>query len=819
MKLKHVAALGLSACMCVTLCACEKKGPSDAGDYAAEDAVVWCAPGSERILATQDADTYADVRSDRISLSAAKNDYESAQIIVTASKDLAFTVSLSDLVDVSDPDNVIGHENFTVYTQKYVDVTRNWHNNGAPTGAYPDAIIPQETAAEYGLNKVKQGKNGGAWLEYYIPSDAAAGNYQGTATVRIGQDDVTVPVSLKVWNVTIPQETTSKSLFSVNMGQVAVHELDSSIEMVDKYTELLIRYKLSPTGAASAGTSTAQEFADKAYELVSKGLTTIGLPSAGNYTYNGVSLFDPEVVGAYIVALAEKSLATNIDLLSKAAFYDWYIDEPFFVSYADGVVEAHLVVYDRMIDDVVARLEEDAAFDGAFGRQLIESVKSIAHVITDYGTDENGNSHRTASVLKKSDGTLLDYGDYKYVNLCPKPDGYGSAEERASYSAYGRETWWYNCNTPSYPYVSYHLDDTLTSAVMVGWMMADYDLTGDLYWAVNYHYAEGANLEDPYSTAHRGSGANGDGFLVYPGKTYGLDEPVASIRLDAIRDGREDYELIKILKDLYGAKGYSADPVIGMMTSKLYSDSSVLGGSAEYEAAREILLSLVETATSSAAFMITSLERTETAQGTSFTIQAIAAPDAKLYAGDAQLLPENGVYTVTKSLTEQENYYAVRIVAADGTEHALSLYLGGKEQVFLAETFAEGDFGGDILSREFSEEGYLKLTLGNDAGTGGKLSFDLLHESIGEISASTANYTIELYNEQDEAVPFEVQIEYEGYGLESALIATLVPGVNTLDLDFFATLNWNNRGKISRIRIVLTDCPSVGVGNLRIYGV
>ena len=337
------------------------------------------------------------------------------------------------------------------------------------------------------------------------------------------------------------------------------------------------------------------------------------------------------------------------------------------------------------------------------------------------------------------------------MNLCPKPDGYGSAEERASYSAYGRETWWYNCNTPSYPYVSYHLDDTLTSAVMVGWMMADYDLTGDLYWAVNYHYAEGANLEDPYSTAHRGSGANGDGFLVYPGKTYGLDEPVASIRLDAIRDGREDYELIKILKDLYGAKGYSADPVIGMMTSKLYSDSSVLGGSAEYEAAREILLSLVETATSSATFMITSLERTETAQGTSFTIQAIAAPDAKLYAGDAQLLPENGVYTVTKSLTEQENYYAVRIVAADGTEHALSLYLGGKEQVFLAETFAEGDFGGDILSREFSEEGYLKLTLGNDAGTGGKLSFDLLHESIGEISASTANYTIELYNEQDEA--------------------------------------------------------------------
>ncbi|MDR2849406.1 MAG: DUF4091 domain-containing protein, partial [Verrucomicrobiota bacterium] len=41
---------------------------------------------------------------------------------------------------------------------------------------------------------------------------------------------------------------------------------------------------------------------------------------------------------------------------------------------------------------------------------------------------------------------------------------------------------------------------------------------------------------------------NGDGYLLYPGAPLGLKEPVTSIRLEAARDGVEDYEYLKLLK-------------------------------------------------------------------------------------------------------------------------------------------------------------------------------------------------------------------------------------------------------------------------------
>lgn len=41
---------------------------------------------------------------------------------------------------------------------------------------------------------------------------------------------------------------------------------------------------------------------------------------------------------------------------------------------------------------------------------------------------------------------------------------------------------------------------------------------------------------------------NGDGFLLYPGRPVGVDGPVATVRIEAARDGVEDYEYLKALK-------------------------------------------------------------------------------------------------------------------------------------------------------------------------------------------------------------------------------------------------------------------------------
>ncbi len=39
---------------------------------------------------------------------------------------------------------------------------------------------------------------------------------------------------------------------------------------------------------------------------------------------------------------------------------------------------------------------------------------------------------------------------------------------------------------------------------------------------------------------------NGDGYLAYPGTPFGIEGPIGSIRMEQVREGLEDYELLKM---------------------------------------------------------------------------------------------------------------------------------------------------------------------------------------------------------------------------------------------------------------------------------
>lgn len=62
---------------------------------------------------------------------------------------------------------------------------------------------------------------------------------------------------------------------------------------------------------------------------------------------------------------------------------------------------------------------------------------------------------------------------------------------------------------------------------------------------------------------------NGDGFLLYPGKPVGVDGPVTTIRLEAARDGVEDFEYLTLLKAF-------ADNTGDAEAAQLLSDFSAL---------------------------------------------------------------------------------------------------------------------------------------------------------------------------------------------------------------------------------------------------
>ncbi|MBR3864173.1 MAG: DUF4091 domain-containing protein [Clostridia bacterium] len=768
-----------------------------------QECEIWSAAATEKILASEKASSYDSIRKNSITLSSAKNEYESGQIVVTAKDDLSFTVELSDLVHTSS-NYKITKDNFKVYTLTYTRVARNYYGNGAPTGWYPDGMLPQKNAVEYKKNVVKAGQNGGAWLSFFIPEDAMSGNYTGKATVTVGSKKVDMPITLKVYDVTVPTESSMKTLFGGH-GGVYQMELDTSIEMQEKYTQFFLDYRVALTHVMTHGTA-AESIVEDWYYWHKKGISTLGV-------YGDTM----ENVRAQIIGCARKSLEINENMVKKIAYFPSDIDEPFLWQNTTGIVSGKVESWRQTIESIIAELEADPTFDTKFGKELIESVGKIAFVVTDYTTDAYGNAHRYYDILRDENGNPWHYPDY--VSICGKPDGFASKEEMAGYYN-GAEMWWYNCNDPRNPYPTYQIDDSLVSQNAISWFMGEYDIIGNLYWNTTYHM-EGSDggatfLEDPYTNPDRQSGANGDGFLVYPGKMYGVDGPVATIRLDAIRDGNEDYELIKILKQKYAEQGLSANKIINLLTKSIYNCSVMIGGSPEFEAARERLLSLVELATTEVGVFVSDIEEHNQDGVSSYTLKATTLAGTELYSDGVKLTAQNGVYSVTKDLSEDKNYFELKAVHGN-KEVEFNFYLGGKQLLYRTpDTFDTYNISGAVNGVARIGDYWMM----NVTGESDKFNEIIIkHESVMQISKNTAKYIINLYNYGFTDVSYRIYVTYSKYGKVQALTGTLKPGSNKLLLDFFATANWDRNGEVQQLSIAVTGTDRLGIGSIIIYGV
>ncbi len=816
-KGKHILALLLAAAILGTSVGCQSQGEKEetGSEYmvGAEDADVWCAPASAKVLATQSSEQYADVRLDKIILNAAKNEYETGQIIVSAKKDLKFTVSVGDLVHTEDKDAVILAENCTVYTQKYVSVSTISHGNGAPTGKYPDGLVPQENAVKYELNRIAAGENGGAWLEFFIPKDAKTGDYTGTAKVDLGKEAVEVGIELKVFNVEMPDETTSKALFTINEGMLRTYELDASEDIYDRYTEFLIKHRLSPSGLinrselAEEGDSEYRIWAKTACYWYERGLRTLPIQAAETIV-NGYACFSPECLKESLIELAKISIEKNTNLIPLTVLYDWPIDEPFYVTYTAEHIQNNIDVFNQTLVEVRTELTQMEGFDTELGKQVIESVGEVPHVITDYYDDE----FRVTPKLVFEDGTPFSY-DGQNVALCPKFDGCNTEAQRSLYDKVAcREKWWYGCNGPISPYPSYHTEDTLVSAALVGWMMADYGITGNLYWVINYSYLEGENVEDPYNLVDWGSGANGDGILVYPGKIYGVDGPVGTVRTSAILDGNEDYELIKLIQERYANRGLDSDDILARITGSLYRGSEVVGASAEYEEARSILLSVAEAVVSNSELMISSAEEKVDAAGKkTFDFVVNTAEGTELYQDETILTGENGSYHIQCGLKDAKNYLNLRAVK-DGIATELSIYLGGMNEVYTADSFKPEDFAGTYTAAALQDKVY-RFELDQNQ----KSEIKIVHDSVTKISQDTLSYVLKVQNSGGD-VDYKVYITYSDYGRLEYASGKLMPGENEIVLEGFSSVNWTRNGTVKELAISVNGGEAIGISKIVVNG-
>ena len=139
---KKVTAIFLSLTTALTLVACQNNEPKTAEEMAS----VWATTGTERILGDLDYSTRHEEKA--LNISAFKNEYESAQLIISAKKNIGeYEVKTADLSDENG--NVLSKEAFELFHEKYMYVGQiKNHNSPTGVGYYPDALLPMDVAAE-----------------------------------------------------------------------------------------------------------------------------------------------------------------------------------------------------------------------------------------------------------------------------------------------------------------------------------------------------------------------------------------------------------------------------------------------------------------------------------------------------------------------------------------------------------------------------------------------------------------------------------------------------------------------------------------------
>jgi hypothetical protein len=140
-----------------------------------------------------------------------------------------------------------------------------------------------------------------------------------------------------------------------------------------------------------------------------------------------------------------------------------------------------------------------------------------------------------------------------YVPLSRSYDPKLAAEVRKR----GGEMWWYICCGPGHPYANWMLEFPLIESRVIWWQAFQNDVEGFLYWGLNIWERKnndkpildtaGPRLDWSLTSGWEGE-FHGDGVLLLPGERG----PLSTIRLENIRDGLEDIELLRLYREKAG---------------------------------------------------------------------------------------------------------------------------------------------------------------------------------------------------------------------------------------------------------------------------
>ncbi len=452
-------------------------------------------------------------------MAAARNEYESCQIIVRP-----LYQSLSAVKwELSQPRNGDGVVlPATVRLVGYVDCAESPYDT-PHTGWWPDPLLDFMTE----VDAVPAHEVLPLWVTVHVPEDAPAGDYTGKLTVSLadGQEQ-SVQLRVQVWDFAIPKHTHLRTALSLR-GAAQLYPDANPAQIQRKYENwMLEEYHLNP-GCIYAGSPPSWDV-ERLRELKALGLNAINL----GYVY---APREPDFDAAAHWQRFERQMAR--------------VEEYLPIAEAAGVRDlCYIYCFDER-----PKGQLDVVFETA--AKIKQRWPDIEVMTTAYDTTFG---------LERDNGAAVDI----WVPLTPHFDG--NAPKIAQARTAGRDIWWYICCGPLHPHANWFVEyPAIEARLLMGAMTAKYRPGGFLYYAVNrWPLNEKVITGGPRTDWNPASFRtyNGDGSIMCAGP----NGPLATIRLENIRDGIEDYEYYLLLRKLINQTGTSQQ--IGMVADSVVTD-------------------------------------------------------------------------------------------------------------------------------------------------------------------------------------------------------------------------------------------------------
>ena len=488
----------------------------------------------------------------------AQNEIENAQFVMTADEaKKGLTATLSPMTD---------GEGHTLEADIYIELYQSCDN----FGTIPDAIPP---LSAYGDFTLVPGESQAFLVKVKTLSDSVPGWYESELTVKNSAGDAVkcAKVFVYVFDFALSEETACATSINLDYGYLSNSygvSGQAANELYVNYYDYLLENRIT------------------AYKLPYQLYSTNVLPYMDNPRVTSFQMGSFTGTDAY--SMSDTQLKRIYDTAFKdhpERFNKMYLFSNVVDAATPGDLERLKSAYDQFVEK--------------YGKYQPEYSDVPFRLINTYINDIDYTT---------PDGTIDQIEYYKdFVNLwCSKTFAYtepwelttrgakvlqplkwdtvyGTFKERmAEKRAAGQGVWWFISWDVEAPYINYYMQTDGVAQRILFWQQFDNDVQGFLYNFTNFWITGDAYTLNITNSSY--PDAHGESILIYPGNKYGLDTPVGSLRLEAMRDGIEDYQIFYMLENLKGEG--AADKYIDMMTTGMVtyntSDSDYL------EARREL---------------------------------------------------------------------------------------------------------------------------------------------------------------------------------------------------------------------------------------